>query len=261
MGSDVLNVVLGVVSSAVGAALAWALQSGLRQRQLGRKRAFFGMPAGTECLIVAPRKAGTATEERLLAVRDAYAMMELAALVSECGATAEIVGASDVRQGVGSRAEFCIGGPAANDRTAAHLRWRLPGVSVSTEWEDGANKLIIGDRTYAREKGVVEHVLLARITGGQGERPTFLICGQTATANLAAARVLARRHRELIRTHGPHGSFALLLRVLQPDSYGSDVVEVVGDVTAQASAPPPAAAAAPDLARPAGTAAAPAGST
>ena len=262
MDGSVLNIVLGVVSSAVSAALAWTLQAALRRRRLDRKRAFFGMPTGTECLIVAPRKAGSAAEDRVLAVRDAYAMMELASVVSECGATAEIVGASDVRQGVGDRAEFCIGGPASNARTAAHLRWRLPGVTITTEWDDGANKLIIGDRVYRREKGSVEYVLLARITGGQGERPTFLICGQTATSNLAAARVLARRHRELIRAHGPDGTFALLLRVLQPDAYGSDVVEVVGDITAQASAPvpDPAAAAAADPGRPAGTAAAPAAS-
>jgi hypothetical protein len=266
MDGNVLNIVLGVVSSAVSAGLAWALQAALRRRRLERKRTFFGMPVGTECLIVAPRKAGTASDERLIALRDAYALMELASLVSDCGATTEIVAAADVRQGVGSRAEFCIGGPAANDRTAAHLRWRLPGVSFTTEWEDGANRLVVGDQVYTREKGVVEHVLLARITGGEGERPTFLICGQTATANLAGARVLARRHRELIRAHGPHGTFALLLRVLQPGAYGSDVVEFVGDVTALASAPVPApgpvlvpgAAAVPDRGRPAGTAAAPA---
>jgi hypothetical protein len=257
---NVLNIVLGVVSSAVSAALAWTLQVALRRRRLNRKRAFFGMPAGTECLIVAPRKAGTPYEERVIAQRDVYAMMELAALVSDCGATAEIISAVEVRQGVGGRAEFCIGGPTANERTAAHLRWRLPGVSMPVQWETRAVSLIVGDRSYPMEKGVSEYVLLARITGGEGERPTFLICGQTAVSNLAAARVLARRHRELIRAHGPHGTFALLLRVLQPDSYGSDVVEFVADVTAQATAPPPGAATEPGQGRPAGTTAAPAAS-
>ena len=263
MDGNVLNIVLGVVSSAVSAALAWLVQAGVRRRRLERERAFFGMPAGTECLIVAPRKGGTTAEDRVISQRDVYAMMELAAVVSDCGATAEIVGATDVRQGVGDRAEFCIGGPTVNERTAAHLRWRLPGVSFLVDWEHGVHSLTVGDRTYALEKGTVEYVLLARITGGQGERPTFLICGQTATANLAAARVLARRYRELIRTHGPDGTFTLLLGVMQPAAYGSDVVEFLGDVTAQASvrAPDPAAAAAPDQVRPAGTAAAQAAST
>ncbi|QMU75268.1 hypothetical protein GXW83_05330 [Streptacidiphilus sp. PB12-B1b] len=245
MDGSVLNIVLGVVSSAVSAALAWVVQASLRRRSLERKRAFFGMRAGTECLIVAPRKAGTTAEDRVIAQRDVYAMMELAALVRECGAEAEIIGANEVRQGVGGRAEFSIGGPSANERTAAHLRWRLPGVVFRGDWEAGINELVIGDRVYAREKGVVEYVLLARITGGEGERPTFLVCGQTANSNLAAVRVLARRYRELIRAHGPHGTFALMLRVIQPGSYGADVVEFVGDVTAQASAPRPVPGAAP----------------
>jgi hypothetical protein len=204
------------------------------------------MPAGTECLIVAPRKAGTTPEERMVAQRDVYAMMELAALVRECGAEAEIIGAHEVRQGLGSRAEFCIGGPSANERTAAHLRWRLPGVSIRVEWEAGVHELVVGDRTYTWEKGVVEYVLLARITGGEGERPTFLVCGQTANSNLAAVRVLSRRHSELIRAHGPRGTFALVLRVVQPSAYGADVVEFVGDVTEQASASRPAPGPAPD---------------
>ena len=238
-----------MVSSAVSAVLAWTLQAALRRRRLNRERAFFGMPAGTECLIVAPRKAGTAFDERVIAQRDVYAMMELAALVSDCGATAEIISAAEVRQGVGSRAEFCIGGPSANERTAAHLRWKLPGVSVKSAWEAGTHELTVGGRTYAREKGLSDFVLLARITGGEGERPTFLICGQTTTSNLAAARVLSRRYRELVRVHGTHGTFALLLRVVQPGSYGSDVVEFVADVTAQATEAPPAAVPNPDPAR------------
>ena len=241
--ANVLNIVLGVVSSALSAALAWAVQSGLRRRRLERKREFFGMPSGSECLVVAPRKAQSSVEERVIAQRDVYAMMELASLIRDCGAEAEVIPAGEVRQGVGGRAEFCIGGPAANERTAAHLRWKFPGVSTTAEWEAGLNQLIIGDRTYTREKGLSEYVLLARITGGEGERPTFLVSGQTATSNLAGVRVLSRRHRELIRAHGPSGSFALLLRVVQADAYGSDVVEFVGDVTAQASAAPQPAAA------------------
>jgi hypothetical protein len=237
-----VNIVLGVVSSAVSAVLAWMLQAALRRRALERTRVFFGMPSGTECLIVAPRKVGSTPDERVVAQRDVYAMMEIASLVRMCGAEAQIISEHEIRQGVGSKAEFCIGGTLANARTAAHLRWKFPGVQIRDgNWDsNGSVELSVGDRTYTREKGVVEYVFLARITGGEGERPTFLVCGQTATSNLAAARVLSRHHRELIRTHGPTGTFALILRVVQPDSYGSDVVEIVADVTAQAAAPRPA---------------------
>lgn len=241
MGDGVLNIILGVASSAVSAGAAWILQTALRRRRLNRTRAFFGLPAGGECLLVVPRKAG-AISERTVAQRDVYALMELAGLVRSCGAEAEIVAHNEVRQGIGGKAEFCIGGPVANDRTGAHLRWRLPGVAVEAEWEAGVNNLIIGDQVYSRDSAVAEYVLLARIAAGIGERPTFLVCGQTATTNLAAVRYLTRHQRELMRRYQQDETFCLLLRVVQPDSYGADVIELVGDVTTQASAPRPAAA-------------------
>ena len=240
MGDGVLNVVLGVISSALSAGAAWAVQSALRRRRLNRTREFFGLTKGSECLLVVPRKAGVSAD-RTVGQRDVYALMELAALVRECGAEAEIVAHNEVSQGIGSKAEFCIGGPASNDRMAAHLAWRLPGVAIHTEWDEtGVNQLIIGDQVHTREKGRKDYVMLGRITAGLGERPTFLVCGQTATANLGAVRYLTRHHRELMRAHDPDETFCLLLRVVQADAYGADVIELVGDVTAQASAPRPA---------------------
>ena len=245
MGDGVLNIILGVISSALSAGAAWAIQSALRRRSLNRTREFFGLPKGAECLLVVPRKAGVAAE-RTVGQRDVYALMELAALVRACGAEAEIIPHNEVHQGIGGKAEFCIGGPAANERMAAHLSWRLPGVAIHTEWDEtGVNQLIIGDRVYTRERGKADYVMLGRITAGLGARPTFLVCGQTATANLAAVRYLTRHHRELMRAHHPDETFCLLLRVVQADAYGADVIELVGDVTAQASAPRPAADPAP----------------
>ncbi|MFC1417005.1 hypothetical protein [Streptacidiphilus cavernicola] len=241
MSDGLLNVILGVVSSAISAGAAWALQSALRRRRLNRTREFFGLPRGSECLLVVPHKAGV-TVDRTVGQRDAYALMELAALVRECGAEAEIVAHNEVHQGIGGKAEFCIGGPAANDRMAAHLRWRLPGVAITTEWDEtGLNQLLIGDQVHLREKGRADYVALGRIVAGQGERPTFLVCGQTATSNLAAVRYLTRHHHELMRRYSTDTTFCLLLRVVQADAYGADVVELVGDVTGPASAPRPAA--------------------
>jgi len=237
MGDQVLNIVLGVVSSALSAAFAWALQAALRRRRLDRKRDFFGLQPGTECLLVVPRKVGS-TPGHSVALQDVYALMELASLVRECGARAEIVSHDEVHQGVGDKAEFCIGGPTANERMAAHLGWKLPGFSVRADWDTRVNEMIVGDRTYTWERGRSEYVLLGRIAGGEDERPTFLICGQTAMSNLAAVRYLTRRQRELMRAHSPQDSFFLILHVRQSDSYGADVIELVADVTAQVSAPP-----------------------
>jgi hypothetical protein len=235
---DIWNIVLGVASSAVSAALAWTVQALLRRRRLERKRRFFGLRPGSEALLVVPRKAGSSGGA--VAQNDVYALMELSALVHECGAQYAVKPATEIRQGIGDRAEFCIAGPETNERTAAHLRLKLPGFTQHVDWE--ANRLIEfvvgGTDRYTREPGVVDYVLLARIAVGAEGQPTFLICGQTAVSNLAAVRHLSRSQRGLSRKYGTDGTFALLFKVLQPDNYGSDVVELVADITRQAQQAP-----------------------
>src|SRR5690606_36704451 len=72
-------------------------------------------------------------------------------------------------------------------------------------------------------------------------RPVFLFCGKRAITKQAATRYLARHHERLARKHGQN-SFVLLLKVVNSQAYGPDVVELVGDVTraAQAALPVPA---------------------
>jgi hypothetical protein len=69
----------------------------------------------------------------------------------------------------------------------------------------------------------------------------FLFCGQRAITNQAATRYLARNHERLARKHG-NNSFVLLLKVVNSQAYGPDVVELVADVTRAAQAPLPAQA-------------------
>jgi hypothetical protein len=68
----------------------------------------------------------------------------------------------------------------------------------------------------------------------------FVLAGQTAPANLAAARYLAARHRPLFHQFGPDRPFCLILRVVEPAVYGADFVELVADVTEVAFHPPAA---------------------
>ncbi|MEZ0065313.1 hypothetical protein ABIA32_001309 [Streptacidiphilus sp. MAP12-20] len=245
---DIWNIVLGVLSSAFSAVLAWSLQALLRRRRLERRRAFFGMHPGNEALLVVPRKAGSNDLDRIVAQSDVYALMELSALAHECGAQYAVKPANQIRQGIGDRAEFCIGGPVTNERTAAHLRLKLPGFTHHSEWETTKlNEFVVGGTDhYPREAGVADYVLLARIAVGTQRQPTFLVCGQTAVSNLAGVRHLARSYRELSHEFPADATFALLFKVLQPDNYGSDVVELVADVTRAAQqAPPPEAEAGP----------------
>ena len=87
-------------------------------------------------------------------------------------------------------------------------------------------------------------MLLARLTAGQSAtaRPVFLLCGQRSITSQAAARYLARHHDQLTRKYGANGNFCVLLRVVNSQAYGANVVELVADVTrAATTAPPPVA--------------------
>ncbi|WP_367319940.1 hypothetical protein [Streptomyces sp. HUAS ZL42] len=246
MNDDVRNIVLGVVAAGISAAIGWVARTYLWKRKLRRKQAFFGLPDNSESLLVVNRDAGSAD----LAVHryDVFALLELAALIKDCGAHAEVITQDAARQGFGERTEFCVGGPGSNRRMAAHMHAMLPGVRVNTDPEPGPDRLAfqIGSERYRMEPGLNEYVLLARLTAGQPglSRPVFLFCGQRAITNQAATRYLARNHERLYRKHG-NSSFVLLLKVVNSQAYGPDVVELVGDVTRAAQAPLPASTPAP----------------
>ncbi|MCX4748636.1 hypothetical protein OG455_24480 [Kitasatospora sp. NBC_01287] len=241
MTDQLLNVLIGLLTSAIGAGLAWLAQSVRRRRLTERRRAFFGMPAGTDCLVVVNRQISGQTTS--VHRDDVSALMELAILVNSCGARPEIMAHDLVRQGLGDKAEFCVGGPYSNDRTAAHLGWRLPSVRFGYDRSstDGP-AIVVGDQEFrlvpdGRDTPGWSYALLARLDpGGQG-RPVFLIAGQVAIANHAAVRYLVAHERQLTRRYGLHGTFALMLRVVNPTRYGPDVVERVADVTDAAAAP------------------------
>jgi len=244
MNDDVRNIVLGVVAAGISAALGWVARTYLWKRKLRRKQAFFGLPDNSETLLVVNRDAGSPD----LAVHrhDVFALLELAALIKDCGAHAEVITQDAARQGFGERTEFCVGGPGSNRRMAAHMHAMLPGVRVNTDPEPGPDRLAfqIGSERYRMEPGLNEYVLLARLTAGQPglPRPVFLFCGQRAITNQAATRYLARNHERLYRKHG-NSSFVLLLKVVNSQAYGPDVVELVADVTRAAKTPLPAPAA------------------
>jgi hypothetical protein len=244
MNDDVRNIVLGVVAAGISAALGWLARTYLWRRKLRRKQAFFGLPDNAESLLVVNRGAGG--PELTVMRYDVFALLELAALIKDCNAHAQIVPHDAARQGFGERTEFCVGGPASNRRMMAHLASLLPGVRVNVDAEPGPDRgaLQVGSERYRVEVGKEEYALLARLTVDQshGTRPVFLFCGQTAITNQAATRYLARNHERLTRKHGT-GSFVLLLKVVNSQAYGPDVVELVADVTRAAQAPLPTPAA------------------
>ena len=88
---------------------------------------------------------------------------------------------------------------------------------------------------YRPDPGSVEHVLLARLTAGDGGRPVFLAAGQRPVTHRAAVRHLVRNRARLGRKYGAQGSFCLLLKVVNSKAYGPDLVELVADVTKPAT--------------------------
>lgn len=241
MSDDLRNLVLGLAVAVVFLALGWFARGSLWQRRLHRKQRFFGLPQDSECLLVVPRDPGSRTWS--VARHDAFALLELAAVIKECGAHAEVLAHDTAWQGFGARTEFCVGGPAENSRLGAHLHSMLPGVEVNMDPATGPDQgaITVGGTTYRLEKGAVEYVLLARLAaaGDTGnDRPVFLFSGQRNIATQAAARYLARHQLRLTRKYGVDSTFCLLLRVVNSQAYGSDVVELVADVTKPALSSP-----------------------
>ncbi|GAA2770608.1 hypothetical protein GCM10010521_54690 [Streptomyces rameus] len=238
MNDDVRNIALGVIAAGVSAALGWLARTYLWRRGLRRKQAFFGLPDHAESLLVVNRNAGG--PELSVMRHDVFALLELSALIKDCHAHAQVVAHDAARQGFGERTEFCLGGPASNRRMAAHLSSLLPGVRVNTEAGPDRWAFRIDGNDYPLDGGRSEYALLARLTAGERReaRPVFLFCGQTAVSNQAATRHLARHHERLARKYGT-GSFVLLLKVVNSEAYGPDVVELVADVTRAARTPLP----------------------
>ncbi|NLU65990.1 hypothetical protein [Streptomyces sp. HNM0574] len=249
MNDTLRETVLVLIVAAAALAAGWAVRGAVWRRGRRRTQRFFGLPDNSECLFVVGRETGAA--EWPVTRGDALALLELSAHVKECGAHAELVPHDAAQQGFGERTEFCVGGPGANRRMAAHLTSLLPGVRINAgpDAEPGPDRgaFAIGGERYRMANGSVEHVLLARLTAGQNgnTRPVFLFCGQRPVTHQAASRYLARNHARLARKYGS-GSFCLLLKVVNSQAYGPDVVELVSDVTRAATSPPPAAAPAPN---------------
>jgi hypothetical protein len=240
MTDNLREIVLGVLAAGVTTALGWFARTYLWRRRLRRKQRFFGLPHHSECKLVVNRD--PATSEWAVARNDVFALLELSALIKDCGARADVVPHDAAQQGFGERTEFCIGGPTSNRRTAAHLQSLLPGVGINQDAERGPDQaaFTVGGERHLMERGTREHVLLARLTAGQDAetRPVFLFCGQRSITNQAAARYLARHHTRLMRKYGTRGDFCLLLRVVNSQAYGPDVVELVADVTRAATSSP-----------------------
>lgn len=229
------DLLINLLASVIAGAAVWLTQRLLHRRRLSRERAFFGLTMGGTCLLSVARHFSS-PQKASVHRRDVAALVELATLARECGARADLANDGALAQGFGRTTEFCVGGPSGNPRTATHLRTILRGVSFA----GGADTIRVGGAEYRFDPGVAEYVVLARAWGPARDRPVFVLAGQTAPTNLAAARYLDAQHRTLSRRYGSDRPFCLVLRVVEPRVYGVDFVELAADVTEEAFHPAPA---------------------
>ncbi|MET7937246.1 hypothetical protein [Streptomyces sp. NPDC005322] len=234
MTDTLQDLIAAAAALVVGLAAGWAVHSAAAGRKRAREQRFFGLPDGSECVLVTHRDSTSAHWS--IPRHDALALLGLASVVENCGAHAEVAPHDTGLQGFGARTEFCVGDPTAHRRLAAHMTNLLPGVTVHPGDESGTDRgtFTIGGTDYRPEPGAVEHVLLARLTAGDG-RPVFLAAGQRPVTHRAAIRHLVRNRARFARKYGAQGSFCLLLKVVNSQAYGPDLVEVVADVTKPAT--------------------------
>ncbi len=236
------DLVINLLASVIAGLAVWAAQRLTRLRDMARKRAFFGVQAGEEVLMFVA-KHHSSPRSSSVHRSDVATLIELATVVKECGGEPTLVVAGDARRESGRLAEYCVGGPIANPRTAAYLRLLFPGVRADlNENPEAVDELpiVVGDRVFTRTRDREEYVLLIRTQPPDARRPVFLLIGQTAHTNLAAARYLTDRRKELEREFRDRPTFCLMLRIREASTFGGDHIERVADVTAQAAVPLPA---------------------
>jgi hypothetical protein len=229
-----LDVVINLLASAIAAGAAWTGQYLVRYRRIARKRSFFGVRSGAEVLLFVAKHFSSPRPESVHR-NDVATLVELATIIRESGGLPSLVTADEGRKEAGRVTEYCVGGPGANPRTAAHLRSSLPGVRFDPD--DAAGGWLafsVGGRTYRRRAGAEQFALLARVRRSASASPVFILAGHTALDNLAAARYLAANYKRLAKYYGQERNFCLVLGVREPAAFGADYVEIVADASTQA---------------------------
>lgn len=225
------DLAINLLASAIAGVAVWLVQRFVRVRRLARLRAFVGVAAGSTCTIAVSRHAAS-THSMSVHRRDVAAVVEVATLLKQCGAAADVIVSDSDLRGVGETTEFCIGGPSTNRRTEAHLRRFVPGLTIDS-YEDDPYSLTfhLAGREFRRVPGAEEFVLVFRIPIDVGaRRPLWIVCGQTARSNHAATRYLNAESPALARRLGGRPAFCLVLRVVNPSTYDHRYVELVAEL-------------------------------
>lgn len=226
------DLAVNLLASAIAGLAVWLSQRLVRVRRLARLRAFVGAGVGADCTVAVSRHAAS-SHSMSVHRRDVAAVVEVATLLKQCGATADVIVSEADRRGIGDSTEFCIGGPSTNPRTAAHLARFVPALTIDSFQSDPDGLTFhLAGKQFRRIPGVEEFVLVFRIPVQVGaRRPLWVICGQTARCNHAAARYLAAQAPAMARTYDSRAGLAFALKVVNPAAYDHRYVELVAEFT------------------------------
>ena len=229
MAGTITDIIAGLITAVISGGTVWLWQRGKRTRRKRRWANFFGVKPGQSTLVVMNRHWQT---EHAIARSDVYALLDAGSLIDELGGEIDVRSSDELRGGVGDRAEFCIGGPDSNPRTAAHLASFLPGIIVHSYSETGpAVAFTAGSDRFIRDPWKREFVIVAKLIPPGKTHPVFVISGQTPITNRAAVHFLRKNGAHLARTIGIREPFCLIIRVTSPDVYGHELVDLEKDVT------------------------------
>jgi hypothetical protein len=226
-----VDLLINLIASVIAGLAVWLYQYASRYQRLARTRDFLGVRGNEKCLVSIPRHTSSSRENSVHRL-DLATVVEVATLLERAGGETDLDISDRDTRGVAIMTEFCIGGPHANERTAAHLRQFAPGVHIAPWSESPDVRLTVGDTVFDWEQGEREHVLVFKIVFEHAPKnPLWIICGQVAIANQAAARFIKRNLVQLRKRYKSDQSFCLALRIADSKTYGYENVEELLDCT------------------------------
>jgi hypothetical protein len=226
------QLVLGVGSSAIAGTAVWLGQRAVASGRRRSRSRFLGLTGrwSQTCRLVVGRNP---KQTNSIHESDVAAMLEISALTRAVGVEPRILSPAEAGADDADQVEFCLTARDANRRTKAHLERWLPGLTMSPFSEGLA--YTAGGAQFRRDPGVLEYVVLARICR-PGRPHLWIVAGQTGITNRAGARFLAEHGARLRHRFGDDRTFCLVLRVIEPATYGYREVEEAADVTVNALA-------------------------
>lgn len=237
--SVIENLILGVITSIITGLAVWSWTKLRTSQLLNRRSAFFGMAPKENCLIVINR---SPRNQYAMVMGDVETLIETVRLVDTINGKATIAKFDRILEPAGAVTEFCIGGPASNQRTKVHMTHFLPGVTISPYIADNPDSIAIQtkDYTYRYKKDIDEYAILARFFPEPDSNPVILIVGQTAKAGQGAVHYLVKAHDgHLRKTFGNRRPFCIVLKLRSPLTYGVRSIQLVNDISPIAFAPQP----------------------